>query len=282
MNPIREGAMPSGPAKKGPSGSTITKSRMLTNCTAPMRKMKVCSLGWRVIRTSSLRRVRHRALQLRMAEASDEVIVDHPDRLHEGVADGRADEAEPTADQGLAHAVRLARASRELSQRAARVLLGRSPDEFPEECVERPFLFLELEQRPRVRHGRLYLLAVAHDAGILQELRDAAAVIARHALRIEPVEHLEEMRPLVQDRGPRQPRLEAVEHELGEQFAVSVERHSPFPVVVAEHERARVYSRPAAPDDVGGRLRTRPGVLGFRVDVDSDLGHDEFPGRYLA
>src|SRR3989442_500169 len=195
MNPIREGAMPSGPAKKGPSGSTITKSRMLTNCTAPMRKMKVRSLGWRVIRTSSLRRVRHRALQLRMAEASDEVIVDHPDRLHEGVADGRADEAEPTADQGLAHAVRLARAGRELAQRAARVLLGRSADEFPEECVERPFLFLELEQRPRVRHGRFHLLAVAPHSRHLHTLRDAAAVLARHALPRLPLERPEAMKP---------------------------------------------------------------------------------------
>src|SRR5467141_180824 len=45
MTPIREAGMPSGPAKNGPSGSTIMKSRMLTNWTAPIRKMTVRSLG---------------------------------------------------------------------------------------------------------------------------------------------------------------------------------------------------------------------------------------------
>src|SRR5207253_7627848 len=130
----------------------------------------------------------------------------------ERVADRRPDEAEPAADQRLAHAVRLARAGRELAQRAAGVLLGHSAYEAPQECVERAFLFLELEERPRVRDSGFHLLPVAHDARVLQELLDAAAVIPRHALRIESVEHLEETRSLVQDRGPGEPRLEAVEH----------------------------------------------------------------------
>src|SRR6266478_8666122 len=45
MTPIREAGMPSGPAKNGPSGSTIMKSRMLTNWIAPIRKMTVRSPG---------------------------------------------------------------------------------------------------------------------------------------------------------------------------------------------------------------------------------------------
>src|SRR6266853_2272533 len=47
MTPMRDAGMPSGPAKNGPSGSTIMKSRMLTNWTAPIRKMTVRSLGCR-------------------------------------------------------------------------------------------------------------------------------------------------------------------------------------------------------------------------------------------
>src|SRR5712672_3440656 len=46
---MRDAGMPSGPAKNGPSGSTIMKSRMLTNWTAPMRKMTVRSLGCRAM-----------------------------------------------------------------------------------------------------------------------------------------------------------------------------------------------------------------------------------------
>src|SRR5229473_4532404 len=56
MTPIREAGMPSGPAKNGPSGSTIMKSRMLTNWTAPIRKMTVRSLGCRAMGSRCLAR----------------------------------------------------------------------------------------------------------------------------------------------------------------------------------------------------------------------------------
>src|SRR5205085_2203903 len=72
-----------------------------------------------------------RSLQLRVAEAGDEVVVHHPHRLHERVADGRSDEAESALDERLAHAVGLLGARRELAQRAARVLFGRAADEAP-------------------------------------------------------------------------------------------------------------------------------------------------------
>src|SRR2546427_17021 len=73
---------------------------------------------------------------------------------------------------------------------------------------------LELEERARVRHRRRHLLTVADDTGIPEQLRDLAAIVACHALGVEAVEHLEKAGPLVQDHAPRQPGLEAVEHEL--------------------------------------------------------------------
>src|SRR6478752_10531377 len=42
---------------------------------------------------------------LLVSEAGYQMVVHHPGRLHEGVAYGRADEAEALLRQGLAHAV---------------------------------------------------------------------------------------------------------------------------------------------------------------------------------
>src|SRR4051812_11154001 len=43
---------------------------------------------------------------LLISEAGDQVIVHHAGGLHEGIAYGRSDEAEPPLDQRLAHPVR--------------------------------------------------------------------------------------------------------------------------------------------------------------------------------
>ena len=51
--------------------------------------------------------------QLRVAEAADRVVVHEPGRLHEGVADGRPDEAEAAPLQLLAHRLRERRLGRE-------------------------------------------------------------------------------------------------------------------------------------------------------------------------
>src|SRR5512136_430965 len=53
-----------------------------------------------------------------VAEAGDEMIVHHPDRLHEGVTDGGADKAESTLEEGPAHRLGLGRPRRYLGQRA--------------------------------------------------------------------------------------------------------------------------------------------------------------------
>src|SRR5207245_4714930 len=92
-----------------------------------------------------------------------------------------------------------------------------------------------------------------HDADLGYREEGGGVTTSRHALRIEPVEDLEKARPLVQDDGPGQPRLEPIEHELSEQLLITMERHSPFAVVVVEHERTGALRGPAAPDDRGRR-----------------------------
>ena len=53
-----------------------------------------------------------RATKLCVARTSDEMIVDHARRLHEGVADCRADEFESASQQIAAHGVGLSRSRR--------------------------------------------------------------------------------------------------------------------------------------------------------------------------
>src|SRR4029077_8578623 len=133
--------------------------------------------------------------------------------------------------EGLAHRVRLPAAGWEVTQGATAILLGRGAHEAPEKRAERAFLLLELEKRPRVADRRAHLLPVPDDPGILEELLDLSGVVTGHALRVEPVERVEEARALVEDHAPGEPGLEAVQDELREQVAIVVERHAPLLVV---------------------------------------------------
>src|SRR5882762_6921439 len=186
-------------------------------------------------------------LHLTVTEAGDEVVVHHAHGLHERIADGRPDEAEAALRQGVAHRIGFTGTRREVAQGAAAILFGSPAHEAPEKHAERPVPCLELEERTRVRYRRMHLLAVAHDAGVLEELRDLLAIVAGHALRVEPVEGFEKAGALVQDDAPGEPGLEAIEHELREQTPVVAQRHAPLLVVIGEHQGI-VAARPAALD----------------------------------
>src|SRR5205814_4987788 len=137
-------------------------------------------------------------------------------------------------------------ARRKVAQGASTVLLRGPAHEAPEKGAERAALPLEREECPGVADGGSDLLAVADDSRVLEELRDLATIVASHALRVEPVERLEEAGALMQNDAPGEPGLEAVEHELREQVPVAVERDAPLLVVVSEHQRV-IAARPAAP-----------------------------------
>src|SRR5690348_8312690 len=195
-----------------------------------------------------------------MTEARHEVIVHHPDRLHERIADGGPDEAKPALGEGFAHCVRLSAAGWQVSQGAPTILLGRPAYEAPEKGAETTFLLLELEECAGIADGRAHLLPVSHDSWIFQYLFDLSGVVARHPRGVESVEHLEKAGALVEDYAPREPRLEPVEHELREQLTIAVERHTPFLVVVGEHQGI-VVTGPAAFDH-GPRILHAPGPHG--------------------
>ena len=113
--------------------------------------------------------------------------------------------------------------------------------------LREPRAFLHhLEPGARRGDRALDLHAVAHDAGVLHQLaRPSSACSARSSPACEAVEGAAEVLALAQDGDPRQPGLEAVEHQLLVQRAVVVFRHAPFVVVIGDVER--ILPRPGAP-----------------------------------
>src|SRR5581483_5487810 len=69
-----------------------------------------------------------------VAMAIDEMVVDHADRLHEGVDDGRAAELEPTGGELLRHLARDVGLCRDLLGGAEMVHLRLAVDEVPQQC----------------------------------------------------------------------------------------------------------------------------------------------------
>src|SRR6185436_2377072 len=90
---------------------------------------------------------------LAVAEAADDVIVDHPGRLHVRVADARSHEAEAAPAQILAHRARFRRFGRDLLEVFPEVALRPSVHEAPDVAVERAELLLHLEEGAGVADG---------------------------------------------------------------------------------------------------------------------------------
>jgi len=188
-----------------------------------------------------------------VAGAGDEVVVHHAGRLHEGVADRRADEFEAALEQVLAHRVALRRARRDFGHSAAPIHDRAAADKGPEVAIERAELLLHGEKGLRVRDCGGDLQAVAHDTRVGEEARDLAGVVTRDLPGVEIIEGAAVVFALVQDCGPTEPGLGALEDEELEQRAVVMQGHAPFGVVVGE---IRLGVSPGATVIHGGEGRT--------------------------
>ena len=237
----------------------------------------LCGASWRglLLRSAVSGRSRAELGAGLVAVAGHEMIVDHADRLHEGIDDGRPDELEAARRKLLRHRLRQRRLRRHLLGGAEAVDL-RPAVEKSHSSSEKPGPFSMISSQARADSDRAFdLHAVAHDAGVLHQLLDLLRRVARDLLRLEIVEGAAEIVALAQDRDPRQPGLEAVEHQLLEERAVVVFRHAPFVVVIGDVER--VVLRPGAavqavgmldracviprPSRSPGNCETRPGRL---------------------
>ena len=95
--------------------------------------------------------------ELTVAEAGGGVVVDHADRLHEGIADGAADEAKAAFFQVFAYGVGDLGGGWEADMSFPRVLDGLAVYEGPDVFVEGAEFFLDLQKGFCVADGGLDL-----------------------------------------------------------------------------------------------------------------------------
>lgn len=183
--------------------------------------------------------------QLVVAVAVGGVVHHHAGGLHEGVADGRANEIETGLAQRLAHRLGLGRHRRHLAAFAEVIDLGLTADEGPQERHR----VIQLQPGPGVLPRRLELGEVADDARVLHALLDLLVAHARQALGIEAEQHLTVALALLQHGDPRKPRLRAFEDEHLEQRPRIALGHSPFGIVVGDVQRVVVTPEAAGHGD---------------------------------
>src|SRR5262249_49019488 len=161
-------------------------------------------------------RLRHTMLKrsplssyLSIPEAAHQVIVHHPNCLHEGITDRRSDKVEPAPAQVLAHVHRFLRISREALQAVPGILDWRAADKLPDVAIETAEFFLDFEKSLGIRDRGLDLQPVAYDAGIVHQSLDLVGFEARDFLRVKAAECFAISLALVEDRGPAQTSLRA-------------------------------------------------------------------------
>ncbi len=176
------------------------------------------------------------------------MIVDEPRGLQVRIENGAAHKAKAALFQILAERVRDRTGGGHFGLGEPPMALGLAPHETPDVVVEAAKGRLKLEKRPRIGDGCGDLEPVADDAGIQQQLLDAGWREAGDLHRIEIDKRPPVAFPPVQDRGPGQARLGALENQKLELLAIIVDGHTPFPVVVLEVDGADAL-RPGAPDN---------------------------------
>lgn len=124
--------------------------------------------------------------QVRVTVAVLSVVHDHPAGLHEGVANGRADEGEAGFFQGATHGFSLGRNRRDLAAVLEVIDLGHAAHERPEQ-THRVF---QRQPGRGIAAGGVELEAIAHDARVEHQCLDLGIAEARQALCIEAEQDL--------------------------------------------------------------------------------------------
>ncbi len=172
------------------------------------------------------------------------MIVHHAHRLHEGIADGAADEGEAALLEGLGHGIRLRRGRRNVAVALTLVDDGGAAHEAPQIIDEVDAFRLQRQIGAGVFDDRLHLEPVADDAAVLHQPRHVLVVELHDAHRIKILIGAMVALGALEDGDPRQPRLLAIEAELGKQLAGVI--HRPAPLHVMVFDVFRVSGHPSA------------------------------------
>src|SRR6476620_12210524 len=123
-----------------------------------------------------------------MSRTCQKVIVNHACRLHEGVADRRADEFESALQQVAAHGAGFSSARGYVSQCSPTILYRVAANEPPEIRVETSEFFSNREEVFRVLDCSCDFQAVTHDSIVTEQPLNVALVVACDFFRAKSIE----------------------------------------------------------------------------------------------
>src|SRR5438270_8864948 len=165
-----------------------------------------------------------------MAKAADDVIVDHADRLHEGIADRGTDELKAASLELLAHRVRLRRLGRHLLGRLPGMMLHTASDELPDVTVEASEFLQHAQECLGVLDGCLDLEPVADDSWIGQQCLHFPRTEPGDHFRVKALESLSVVFALLENGLPTKSCLRTLENKKLKQPVVGMHRNAPFRV----------------------------------------------------
>ena len=167
-----------------------------------------------------------------VAETVDEVVIDHADSLHEGIADGRADKGKTATLQLPAELPGQGRFCGNVLVPLPAVLQRLAVDLVPEEPREPGPALRQRDGRAGIGHHRLDLELVANDVSARPCRCQVRIGPAGQPLPVEPLEDPAVTLPLAQDCQPGQASLRTLEVQELEEPAFIGNRHAPLLVVV--------------------------------------------------
>src|SRR6516162_1962830 len=183
--------------------------------------------------------------QLRVPEAINDMVIDHPSRLHKSVANRRPYELEAALSQILAHRIRFFGGAWNVAHTLPCILHRCVIDELPNIGVEAAKMPLHLDKSFGIHDGVFDLQSVAYDSGIGEQFSELPLSVSRDLAWLDIVKGAAVALALSQYGDPAQPCLRAFENEQLEQSSIIVERATPFTVVVGDVKR--VIGCPSAP-----------------------------------
>src|SRR5215831_4680008 len=186
-----------------------------------------------------------RRRQLCVTEAVNDMVIDHPSRLHESVANRRSYELKAALSQILAHRIRFFGGAWNVAHAPPGILDRRVIDELPNISVEAAEMALHLDKSFGVHDGSFDLQSVAYYPGIVEQFSKLPFSVSCDLAWLEIVKGAPVALALSQNSDPAQPCLGAFENEQFEQSSIIVKRRTPFTVVVGDVKR--VGGCPAAP-----------------------------------
>ena len=162
------------------------------------------------------------------------MIIHHSNRLHERIADGRADEFQAALTKIAAQPVGLGR--EDLYVRAALSSDRLAVNESPHVSIEAAELLLNCQESLSVPNRGVDLQSVADDASVSEKFCDSPLIVFRDLARIEVVERDPIIVALAQNRFPTQPGLRAFEDQKLEERAIVMNAIAPLAIVIGDRQ----------------------------------------------